>query len=135
MPPQADELISAARERAGHRSDGSASSQANARTAIIGIGVGVVSLGLLLSWMIGQSISAPLRRLTAPWKAGRWRIETKIPTSRYEMKSGRWPGPSDLQSATRTVNRLTLEQEEARKKSGADRAQPDGYDAISSNSR
>ncbi len=64
MLPAANEIIAATGTKAAAAAQDVAASQEQTKLAIIGIGVGVVTLGLLLNWLIGRSITGPLVRLS-----------------------------------------------------------------------
>jgi methyl-accepting chemotaxis protein len=68
MLPQADTIISSARETAGEASAELTVSQAHTRTSIIAVGISVVALGLGFSWLIGRSITRPLNGLAGVMK-------------------------------------------------------------------
>jgi len=60
MFPTADGIIASAQQRERLASSALSASQARTRMIIIAVGAGVVGLGLLLSWLIGRSITRPL---------------------------------------------------------------------------
>jgi len=64
MLPAADEIIDSAGRKAASAADGVAASQERTKLLIIGIGVAVVGLGLIFNWLIGRSITGPLKRLS-----------------------------------------------------------------------
>jgi methyl-accepting chemotaxis protein len=61
--PLADRIIAGAGEKVKTASASLAASQAWTRNTIIGVGCGAIVLGLLFSWLIGRSITAPMRGL------------------------------------------------------------------------
>ncbi len=63
MSPQADKIISAARERANIAENALLAAQQWTRNVIIGVGLLAIVLGLGFSWLIGRSISGPLNGL------------------------------------------------------------------------
>jgi methyl-accepting chemotaxis protein len=63
MLPAADEIIAAAGRRTTAAAAGVAVSQARTKATIVAIGLGVIVLGSLLSWLIGRSITGPLAGL------------------------------------------------------------------------
>ncbi|OQW55758.1 MAG: hypothetical protein A4S14_12475 [Proteobacteria bacterium SG_bin9] len=125
MLPQADELISRARERATATTLALQSSQALARNVVIGVGVTMVALGLLLSWLIGQSVSAPLRRLTLAMEGlAAGKLDTTVPGTALRSEIGSMARTVEvLKRSAEEVQRLTIEGEEERRKSSADRRQ------------
>ena len=68
MLPQADDIITRARETANRASARLAAAQARTRTGILAIGVLMVVLGLGFSFMIGLSITRPLNGLVQAMK-------------------------------------------------------------------
>ena len=64
MLPAADEIIASAGNKAVEAAAGVAATQAQTKLLIIGIGIGIVSLGLIFNWLIGRSITGPLKRLS-----------------------------------------------------------------------
>jgi methyl-accepting chemotaxis protein len=65
MLPRADEIISQARQTAEQTSSGLTQSQARTRAGIIAVGIAMVALGVAFSWLIGRSITQPLKSLAA----------------------------------------------------------------------
>ncbi|HET7847453.1 MAG TPA: methyl-accepting chemotaxis protein [Pseudolabrys sp.] len=63
MLPQANAIISSARQRAEIAATALSASQWRTRTSIIAVGVAMVALGLGFSWLIGRSITRPLHGL------------------------------------------------------------------------
>jgi len=63
MLPGADRIIASARQDAGAATAALAGSQAQTKGMIIGVGIAVVGLGLVLSFLIGRGITRPLHRL------------------------------------------------------------------------
>jgi methyl-accepting chemotaxis protein len=63
MLPAADEIIVSASNRTTAAAEGVAESQQQTKLWIIGIGIAVIALGLLFNWLIGRSITGPLKRL------------------------------------------------------------------------
>jgi methyl-accepting chemotaxis protein len=125
MLPQADELIAKARERSSAATVTLQSSQAFARKFVVGVGVTMVCLGILLSWLIGQSISAPLRRLTDAMDGlAAGRLDTLVPGSSLRGEIGSMARAVDVfKNSMQEVRRLTVEGEEERRKTRADRRQ------------
>ena len=68
MLPRADDIIERASERADDASSALTASQANTRTGIIAVGIGMVAFGLGFSWLIGRSITRPLNGLSGVMK-------------------------------------------------------------------
>jgi len=68
MLPRADMIIARARSSAEQTSAALADSQAHTRNGIIAFGVAMTVLGLMLSWVIGRSITRPLNGLAAAMK-------------------------------------------------------------------
>jgi methyl-accepting chemotaxis protein len=64
MLPAADEIIASAGREAAAAAEGVKASQQATKLLIFGIGIGVVALGLLLSWLISRGITGPLARLS-----------------------------------------------------------------------
>jgi methyl-accepting chemotaxis protein len=65
LMPAADQIIDSARDRAQHDAEQLAASQHRTRAIILSVGTAAVLLGLILSWLIGRSITRPLHGLTA----------------------------------------------------------------------
>jgi methyl-accepting chemotaxis protein len=63
MLPAADEIIASAGRRATAAASDVAASQARTKATITAIGLAIVVLGSLLSWLIGRSITGPLAGL------------------------------------------------------------------------
>jgi methyl-accepting chemotaxis protein len=63
MLPGADQVIASAGQREAAATSALTVSQGRTRSIIVAVGVGVVGLGLLLSWLIGRSITRPLTGL------------------------------------------------------------------------
>jgi len=68
MLPRADVIIDRARVTAEEASSALTISQARTRNSIIAVGAATAMLGLLLSWLIGRSITRPLNGLAAAMK-------------------------------------------------------------------
>ena len=68
MLPAADEIIASAGRKTASAAEGVAASQQQTKLLIIGIGIAVVGLGLIFNWLIGRSITGPLKRLSAAMK-------------------------------------------------------------------
>ncbi len=64
MLPAADEIIASAGRKTAAAAEGVAASQEQTKLLIIGIGLAVISLGLIFNWVIGRSITGPLGRLS-----------------------------------------------------------------------
>jgi methyl-accepting chemotaxis protein len=69
MMPVSDRLIAAARTKEQGASAALSSSQARTKMIIVGVGIAVVLIGLVLSWVIGRSITKPLAGLSAVMRA------------------------------------------------------------------
>jgi methyl-accepting chemotaxis protein len=65
MLTPADRLIAIAGERASQASAALAGSQADNKNIILAVGGGVTAIGLILSFLVGRGITAPLHRLTS----------------------------------------------------------------------
>jgi methyl-accepting chemotaxis protein len=63
MIPAADQIVSIARNREATATDALAASQHDTRNKIIAVGLAVVAIGFVLSWLIGRSITRPLTGL------------------------------------------------------------------------
>src|SRR5581483_8601408 len=68
MLPQADAIIASARKVAAAASTALTSAQTRTRTGIISVGVAMAVIGLLLSYLIGRSITRPLNGLAGVMK-------------------------------------------------------------------
>ena len=68
MLPAADEIIASAGRKTASAAEGVAASQEQTKLLIIGIGIAVVGLGLVFNWLIGRSITGPLKRLSGAMK-------------------------------------------------------------------
>jgi methyl-accepting chemotaxis protein len=68
MLPHADAIIESANATAAQASAALASSQRLTRAGIIAVGIAMVALGLGFSWLIGRSITRPLKGLAAVMK-------------------------------------------------------------------
>jgi len=68
MLPRADEIIINARKSAAAAETALANAQARTRTGIIAVGLGIIVLGLVFSWLIGRSITRPLNGLARVMK-------------------------------------------------------------------
>jgi methyl-accepting chemotaxis protein len=64
MLPAADEIIASAGRKTAAAAEGVAASQEQTKLLIIGIGIAVIGLGLIFNWLIGRSITRPLKRLS-----------------------------------------------------------------------
>jgi methyl-accepting chemotaxis protein len=64
MLPAADEINASAGRKTAAAAEGVAASQEQTKFLIIGIGIAVVGLGLIFNWLIGRSITGPLKRLS-----------------------------------------------------------------------
>jgi methyl-accepting chemotaxis protein len=64
MLPAADEIIASAGRKTAAAAEAVAASQEQTKLLIIGIGLAVISLGLIFNWVIGRSITGPLGRLS-----------------------------------------------------------------------
>jgi methyl-accepting chemotaxis protein len=65
MMPAADQIIDSARDGAHHDAAQLSASQHRTRAIILSVGTAAVLLGLILSWLIGRSITRPLHGLSA----------------------------------------------------------------------
>ena len=63
MLPPADQIITVARNREAAATAALSVSQARTRNQIIGVGLAIVAIGFVLSWLIGRSITRPLMGL------------------------------------------------------------------------
>jgi methyl-accepting chemotaxis protein len=125
MMPQVDDLITAARNRSSQAEIAQKESQKFARRIVFGIGIAAASIGLLLSWLIGQGISAPLRKLNGVMEklaAGSTDLETPGVSLRGEIGSMARTVEVFKRNAG-DVKRLTKEQDEARQRALAERRQ------------
>ena len=68
MLPRTDAIIQSANGAAERASGVLTSSQARTRTGIIAVGIAMAALGLILSWLIGRSITRPLNGLASVMK-------------------------------------------------------------------
>lgn len=68
MLPRIDAIIKAANTAAAQATDALAASQNRTRNVIIIVGIAMVALGLAFSWLIGRSITLPLRGLAGVMK-------------------------------------------------------------------
>jgi methyl-accepting chemotaxis protein len=66
--PEADKIIAAAQDNAAAASRALAASRARTQWIIILLGIGLVLIGLALSWLIGRSITRPLESLAGIMK-------------------------------------------------------------------
>ncbi len=66
--PEADKIIAAAQDNAATASRALAASRARTQWIIILLGIGLVLIGLVLSWLIGRSITRPLESLAGIMK-------------------------------------------------------------------
>jgi methyl-accepting chemotaxis protein len=64
MLPAADEIIASAGRKTAAAAEDVAASQEQTKLLIIGIGLAVISLGLIFNWLIGRNITGPLGRLS-----------------------------------------------------------------------
>ena len=88
MLPRADTIIHRALAAAGEASAALQVAQARTRTAIISFGCIMAALGLILSWMIGRSITRPLNGLVAAMKrlaAGDTNVQIPATRARDEI--------------------------------------------------
>lgn len=125
MLPQASELVGAARERAARAAIAQQDSQALARSMVMGIGIATAGIGLLLSWLIGRSISTPLQRLTEAMEhlAG-GRTDIEIPGTALKSEIGSMARTVEVfKRNAEEMRELTAQQLEARKKLNAERRQ------------
>jgi methyl-accepting chemotaxis protein len=68
MLPMADQIITSAKQAGMRADDALTGSQSHTRSIISAVSLGMVLLGLLLSWIIGRSITRPLTGLAAAMK-------------------------------------------------------------------
>jgi methyl-accepting chemotaxis protein len=125
MMPQVDDLITAARDQSSQAEVAQRESQSIARRIVFGIGVAAASIVLLLSWLIGQGISVPLRKLNEVMEklaAGSTDFETPGVSRRGEIGSMARTVEVFKRNAD-DVKRLTEEQDEARQRALAERRQ------------
>jgi methyl-accepting chemotaxis protein len=88
MLPAADEIIAAAGRKTASAADGVAASQQQTKLLIIGIGIGIIAIGLIFNWLIGRSITGPLKRLSGAMKklaAGDSSVDIPSTESRDEI--------------------------------------------------
>jgi len=64
MMPAADQIIDSVRDSAHHDAVRLSSSQSRTRAIILSVGTAAVLLGLILSWLIGRSITRPIHKLS-----------------------------------------------------------------------
>jgi methyl-accepting chemotaxis protein len=90
MLPVADRVIAAAEQREREATAVLATSQARTRMTIIVLGIAVVSLGLLLSWIIGRSITGPLLGLAgAMHRLAEGETSVRVPATKFKDEIGR----------------------------------------------
>jgi methyl-accepting chemotaxis protein len=68
MLPEADEIIASASFKSDAASAALTASQGHTRTGILSVGIAMAVLGLVLSWLIGRSITRPLNGLAGVMK-------------------------------------------------------------------
>jgi methyl-accepting chemotaxis protein len=68
MLPAADEIIVSAGRKTASAAEGVAASQEQTKLLIIGIGIAIIAIGLVFNWLIGRSITRPLKRLSGAMK-------------------------------------------------------------------
>jgi methyl-accepting chemotaxis protein len=89
MLPAADRIIDTARKEAEAATGGLAASQAQTKAMIVGVGIAVVSLGLVLSFMVGRGITQPLHRLAgAMGRLANGNTAVDIPATESEDEIG-----------------------------------------------
>ena len=89
MLPHADEIIGRARQTADAAAGRLAVSQTRTRFGIIGVGIAMALIGLGLSWLIGRSITRPLRGLAAVMnRLAAGDTTTRIPATRARDEIG-----------------------------------------------
>ena len=66
--PEADKIITAAQDNAAAAANALASSRAHTQSIIVLVGVSLVLIGLACSWLIGRSITGPLKGLATIMK-------------------------------------------------------------------
>jgi|SRR5215472_1332081 len=125
MITQADDLIALARREAAAASEHLSSYQSMTKTMIILVGVIAVSLGLILSWLIGRGITVPLSRLTGSMhRLAGGELDTQIPDVGRRDEIGQMARTVEIfKKNAREVQRLTLSQQENRERSERDREQ------------
>jgi methyl-accepting chemotaxis protein len=90
MLPVADHVIAAAEQRERDASSALVGSQAHTRMTIIVFGIGVVTLGLLLSWFIARSITRPLLGLgDAMQRLADGETSIRVPATEFKDEIGR----------------------------------------------
>jgi methyl-accepting chemotaxis protein len=89
MLPMADGIIASAREKAAAAEAALASSQDGTKRMIVGVGVAVVTLGLVLSYLIGRGITRPLHRLAgAMARLAKGNVAVDIPATEARDEIG-----------------------------------------------
>jgi methyl-accepting chemotaxis protein len=89
MMPLANDIIESAKRAGMMADDALTGSQSRTRTIISSVSIGMVLLGLLLSWFIGRSITRPLSGLAGAMKRLASRdAETKIPATHLRDEVG-----------------------------------------------
>ena len=82
ITPLADRMIRTAEARENAASASLSGSQAQTRNIIIGVGCAAIVIGLLFSWLIGRSITAPMRGLVRVMqRLAQGDTEAKIPAT------------------------------------------------------
>ena len=87
--PQADQIIARANQTAESAAQHLAVSQERTRDGIIFVGIAMVALGLGFSWLIGRSITGPLKGLAEVMaRLARGETSAHIPATRLEDEIG-----------------------------------------------
>ena len=82
MLPATNQVINLARQNEAAATNALTASQSRTQHLIVGVGIAVVFLGLLLSWLIGRSITRPLGGLTnAMQKLAQGDVTAQIPAT------------------------------------------------------
>jgi methyl-accepting chemotaxis protein len=89
MLPATNQVINLARQNEATATTVLASSQSRTKNLIVGVGIAVVFLGLVLSWLIGRSITRPLGGLTgAMQKLAQGDVSARIPATEDKNEIG-----------------------------------------------
>jgi methyl-accepting chemotaxis protein len=89
MLPATNQVINLARQNEAAATNALTSSQSHTKNLIVGVGIAVVFLGLVLSWLIGRSITRPLGGLTsAMQKLAQGDVTAQIPATEAKDEIG-----------------------------------------------